>query len=215
MCSKLGSGVITQTQHRSVLLSRREDGEGFCPPRLFCASCPRVCWSSVTAAFKDEQAVGLRSLLAWVVLTQPGGELRPNQGRACTPLVAVSEGRLPVTSRGRKKWAGQPTGTPKPSSLPPVSSHCSGLHTLHSACLRPSTLSSQGQQTGDPPWRPLEHLNKGAKSAQQATLLSLRPPGGSADRTQGSPLVPSGPVSIRAHLDLLAHVGPNSSSSLR
>lgn len=31
VCSKLGSGVITQTQHWSVLLSRREDGEGFLP----------------------------------------------------------------------------------------------------------------------------------------------------------------------------------------
>ena len=131
-------------------------------PTQYCpvTSVPVCAGSSVTAASEDEQAVGLRSLLAWVVLMQPGGELWPNQGRAYTPLVAVSKGCLPVTSRGRRKWAGQPTGTPKPSSMPPISSHCPGLHRLHSACLKPSNLSRQSQKTGDTPWRPLEHLNK-------------------------------------------------------
>ncbi|XP_070630558.1 uncharacterized protein [Bos indicus] len=85
--------------------SEQEGGPGGVSAHPVCSAPPvPVCaGSSVTVAFKDEQAVGLRSLLAWVVLTQPGGELWPNQGRACTPLVAVSEGHLPVTSRGRRK----------------------------------------------------------------------------------------------------------------
>lgn len=85
--------------------SEQEGGRGGGLSTQYCpvTSVPVCAGSSVTAAFKDEQAVGLRSLLAWVVLMQPGGELWPNQGRAYTPLVAVSEGCLPVTSPGEEE----------------------------------------------------------------------------------------------------------------
>ena len=171
--------------------SEQEGGRGGVSAHPVCSAPPvPVCaGSSVTVAFKDEQAVGLRSLLAWVVLTQPGGELWPNQGRACTPLVAVSEGHLPVTSRGRRKWAGQPTETPKPSSLPPVSSHCPGLHRLRSACLRPSTQVQPRSANRRPSLAPTGALEQGCQErpagnplVPQATRGQCRPHAGQSPR---------------------------------